>query len=64
MNRIDKKLAQLQLNRKKMLSPYITAGDPQIEATVPLMHTLAEAGAEILGVGNPFSDPKGEGVVI
>lgn len=64
MNRIDKKLAQLQLNRKKMLSPYITAGDPQIEATVPLMHTLAEAGADILELGIPFSDPMAEGIVI
>ena len=64
MNRIDKVLAQLQASGKKMLSPYITAGDPEPEMTVQLMHALVEAGADILELGIPFSDPMAEGPVI
>ncbi len=64
MNRIDKVLAKIQANGKKMLSPYITAGDPYPEITVKLMHELVRAGADILEIGIPFSDPMAEGVVI
>lgn len=64
MNRIDKTMARLQSEHKKMLSPYITAGDPTPEHTVALMHALVEAGADILEVGIPFSDPMAEGPVI
>lgn len=64
MNRIDKTLAELKANNKKMLSPYITAGDPYPEVTVDLMHTLVRAGADILELGIPFSDPMAEGPVI
>lgn len=64
MNRIDKTLAQLQKNNRKVLSPYITAGDPTPESTVPLMHALVKAGADILEIGIPFSDPMAEGPVI
>lgn len=64
MNRIDKTLASLKANNKKMLSPYITAGDPHPELTVPLMHELVKAGADILELGIPFSDPMAEGPVI
>lgn len=64
MNRIDKTLAQLQASGKKMLSPYITAGDPHPEMTISLMHELVAAGADILEVGIPFSDPMAEGTVI
>jgi len=64
MNRIDKKLAQLAAEGKKVLSPYITAGDPHPEMTVPLMHELVKAGANILEIGIPFSDPMAEGEVI
>lgn len=64
MNRIDATIAELKANHKKMLSPYITAGDPTPESTVTLMHALAKAGADILEVGIPFSDPMAEGPVI
>jgi tryptophan synthase alpha chain len=64
MNRIDKKLKILETCGKKMLSPYITAGDPEPQMTVPLMHALVEAGADILELGIPFSDPMAEGPVI
>jgi tryptophan synthase alpha chain len=64
MNRIDKTLANLRMNGRKMLSPYITAGDPHPELTVPLMHELVKAGADVLELGIPFSDPMAEGPVI
>lgn len=64
MNRIDLTLNALQASGKKMLSPYITAGDPRPEDTVKLMHALVKAGADILEIGIPFSDPMAEGPVI
>ncbi|KTC78371.1 tryptophan synthase subunit alpha [Legionella brunensis] len=64
MNRIDKTLGELQASGKKMLSPYITAGDPTPDMTVSLMHELVAAGANILEVGIPFSDPMAEGPII
>lgn len=64
MNRIDKTLNQLRESGKKMLSPYITAGDPEPGMTVNLMHGLVRAGANILELGIPFSDPMAEGPVI
>jgi tryptophan synthase alpha chain len=64
MNRIDTTLARLKANNQKMLSPYITAGDPHPEMTVKLMHELVKAGADILELGIPFSDPMAEGPVI
>lgn len=64
MNRIDITLEQLRASGKKMLSPYITAGDPHPELTVPLMHELVKAGADVLEIGIPFSDPMAEGPVI
>src|SRR5579872_3675518 len=64
MNRIDKKLAKLKASGKKMLSPYITAGDPHPDMTVALMHELVKAGADVLELGIPFSDPMAEGPVI
>lgn len=64
MNRIEKTLADLKVSGKKMLSPYITAGDPHPNVTVNLMHELAKSGANILELGIPFSDPMAEGPVI
>ena len=64
MNRIDQTLVQLRANGKKMLSPYITAGDPEPGMTVNLMHALVKAGADVLELGIPFSDPMAEGPVI
>ena len=44
--------------------PYVTAGDPLPRITVPLMHALAEAGADVIELGVPFSDPMADGPVI
>lgn len=64
MNRIDRKLKQLEESGRKMLSPYITAGDPHPDMTVDLMHALVKGGVDILELGIPFSDPMAEGPVI
>src|SRR5690625_7218742 len=53
-----------QLKQRAALIPYVTAGDPDPELTVPLMHALVEAGADVLGLGVPFSDPMADGPVI
>ena len=44
--------------------PFITAGDPKPEVTVPLMHTLVKAGANLIELGVPFSDPMADGPTI
>ena len=46
------------------LIPYITAGDPSVRATPPLMHALVRAGADVIELGVPFSDPMADGPVI
>ena len=64
MSRIAERFAQLAQQGKKALIPYLTAGDPVTSATVPFMHAMVEAGADILELGVPFSDPMAEGPVI
>lgn len=57
-------LQNLHQAGKKALIPYITAGDPHPQHTVALMHTLVDAGADIIELGIPFSDPMADGPVI
>lgn len=64
MSRIQARFAELAATNKKALIPYIVAGDPQPGVTLPLMHALVEAGADLLEVGVPFSDPMADGPVI
>ena len=64
MNRIDATFAKLRAAGRTALIPYVTAGDPAPETTVPLMHALAEAGADVIELGVPFSDPMADGPVI
>lgn len=64
MSRIQERFAQLQQQGRKALIPYLTAGDPNPDFTVPLMHAMVQAGADILELGVPFSDPMAEGPVI
>jgi tryptophan synthase alpha chain len=64
MNRIDSRFASLQAQGRKALVPFVTAGDPSLEATVPVMHALAAAGADVIELGVPFSDPMADGPVI
>jgi tryptophan synthase alpha chain len=64
MSRIQGRFESLARAKRKALIPYITAGDPQPALTVPLMRGLVEAGADILELGVPFSDPMADGPVI
>jgi len=63
-SRIDERFAALRTAGRKALVPFITAGDPEPGWTVPFMHRLVEAGADLLELGVPFSDPMADGPVI
>ena len=64
MSRIAERFQQLAEQGRKAVVPYIVVGDPGPDITVPLMHGLVEAGADIIELGVPFSDPMSEGPVI
>ncbi|MFO7528838.1 MAG: tryptophan synthase subunit alpha [Marinobacter sp.] len=64
MSRIQGVMKALKEQNRKALIPYITAGDPHPDVTVDLMHTLVSAGADIIELGVPFSDPMADGPVI
>ncbi len=64
MNRISQTLTQLQNEGRKALATYLVSGDPSQDFTLPAMHALVAAGANILELGVPFSDPMAEGPVI
>ena len=64
MSRIKNCFTALQAKGRKALIPYVTAGDPAPEVTLPLMHDLVAAGADIIELGIPFSDPMADGPVI
>ncbi|WP_334188125.1 tryptophan synthase subunit alpha [Noviherbaspirillum sp.] len=64
MSRIQHTLSVLASQNRKGLIPFITAGDPAPELTVPLMHALVAGGADIIELGVPFSDPMADGPVI
>jgi tryptophan synthase alpha chain len=64
LNRIDASFERLRRRGGTALIPYVTAGDPSPRATVPLMHALSKAGADVIELGVPFSDPMADGPVI
>lgn len=64
MSRIQKRFIQLQAQGRKALIPYITAGDPDLETSLGLMHALVKNGADLIELGFPFSDPASDGPVI
>jgi tryptophan synthase alpha chain len=64
MSRIAATFERLRGQGRAALIPYLTAGDPDPQLTVPLMHALVSAGADILELGVPFSDPMADGPVI
>lgn len=64
MERIAHTFAALRARRRAALVPFITAGDPGPGATVPLMRAMVEAGADMIELGIPFSDPMADGPVI
>ena len=64
MSRIDTTLSQLKAQGRKALIPFVTAGFPFADSTPSLMHAMAGAGADIIELGVPFSDPSADGPVI
>ncbi len=64
MSRIQHTFEQLQAKGRKALIPYVTAGFPFADITPALMHGMVEAGADIIELGVPFSDPMADGPVI
>lgn len=64
MSRIVLTFARLKAQGRKALVPFITAGDPDREASVRMMRALVTAGADIIELGVPFSDPMADGPVI
>ena len=63
-SRISHCFKQLKQRNLKALIPYVTAGDPEKELTVQLLHSLVETGADLIELGVPFSDPIADGPVI
>lgn len=64
MSKIQNTFQRLQAEGRKALIPFITAGDPDGKLTVPLMHAMVAAGADIIELGVPFSDPMADGPTI
>ena len=64
MSRIPATFAALATRRRAALIPFITAGDPDPEQTLPLMQALVAGGADIIELGVPFSDPMADGPTI
>ena len=64
MSRIQSKFEALKKQGRKALIPFVTAGDPNPQVTVPLMHALVASGADVIELGVPFSDPMADGPVI
>jgi tryptophan synthase alpha chain len=64
MNRIDKKFQELRDHGAKAFMPYLCAGDPNPELTSKLLLTLEEAGADLIELGVPFSDPIADGPTV
>ncbi len=63
-NRIDSAFASLRDQGRKALIPYITCGDPFADLTPEIMWAMADAGADVIELGVPFSDPMADGPVI
>ena len=63
MNRIRERFRQLAARREPAFIPFITAGDPSLDMTARLVVELEQAGADVIELGVPFSDPVADGVV-
>ncbi len=64
MTRIAQTFEQLKAQGRKALIPYVTAGFPYADVTPELMHAMVNAGADVIELGVPFSDPMADGPVI
>ncbi|MBM3395469.1 MAG: tryptophan synthase subunit alpha, partial [Betaproteobacteria bacterium] len=64
MSRIQSTFEALRARKRKALIPFITAGDPDLDTTLALMHQLVKSGADVIELGVPFSDPMADGPTI
>jgi tryptophan synthase alpha chain len=64
VSRISERFRSLKEQGRVALVPFVTAGDPHPSVTVPLMHAMVAAGADMIELGVPFSDPMADGPVI
>ncbi len=64
MSRLAATFERLAQSGRKALIPFVTAGDPYPDFTLPLMHAMVKAGANVIELGAPFSDPMADGPVI
>ncbi|HVF90240.1 MAG TPA: tryptophan synthase subunit alpha [Blastocatellia bacterium] len=64
MSRIDARFRELRSSNRKAFIPFLTAGDPNVETTARLILELERAGADIIELGVPFSDPMADGPTI
>lgn len=64
MNRIDQRFQELKGRGEKALIPFVMAGDPDLSTTAELAVALEEAGADLLEIGVPFSEPLADGPAI
>ncbi|MDO9104669.1 MAG: tryptophan synthase subunit alpha [Methylovulum sp.] len=64
MSRLAATFEELAKTGRKALIPFITAGDPNPDFTVPMMHAMVDAGVDVIELGVPFSDPMADGPVI
>lgn len=64
MNRLSQRFTQLGEQKDKALVTFITAGDPDLSTTGNMIHLLEQAGADIIELGMPFSDPMADGPTI
>lgn len=62
-NRIDATFARLRQSQQKAFVAYVAAGDPDFERSLEVIKSLADAGADIIELGLPFSDPLADGIV-
>lgn len=64
MRRLDRTFQKIGISKQPGLVTYITAGDPTLERSADILQALDEAGADVLEVGAPFSDPLADGPII
>ena len=64
MSRLQQTFQRLRETNRKALIPYVTAGDPSPQISVPLMHAMVAAGSDMIELGVPFSDPMADGPTI
>ena len=64
MGRIETRFSELRARGERALVPFVTAGDPDLPTTEALVMAIAEAGADLIEIGVPFSDPLAEGPTI